>query len=163
CRRRQHPLEFGRSSTYVETIEMPLLREYSERFLRAIDFYGLIELEYKLDSRDGQLRLLDVNGRTWGYHTIGQRAGVDFPYLLFEDQMNRTVEPSTGKAGVHWIRLLTDLPTGLVGILKGKLDWRAYFRSLRKCEEDAVFSLEDPLPGLAELALIPYLSIKRGF
>ena len=67
CRRRQHPFEFGRASTYVESVEMPLLEEYSTRFLREIDFYGLVEMEFKRDARDGQYRLLDVNGRTWGY------------------------------------------------------------------------------------------------
>lgn len=163
CRRRQHPLEFGRSSTYVETVELPLLQEYSERFLGAINYYGLVEVEFKRDPRDGQYRLLDVNGRTWGYHTIGRRAGIDFPYLLFADQMNETVECCTGKAGVRWIRLLTDLPTGLVGILNGQIEGRAYLRSLRDYDEEAVFSFEDPLPGIAEIALVPYLSMKRGF
>ena len=67
-RRRQHPLLFGRASTYVETVNVPLLEELSERFLRAIDYYGLVELEYKLDPRDSKYKLLDVNARTWGYH-----------------------------------------------------------------------------------------------
>ena len=31
------------------------------------------------------------------------------------------------------------------------------------CDVEAVFSARDPLPGLAEVALIPYLAIKRGF
>jgi D-aspartate ligase len=162
-RQRQHPLEFGRSSTYVETVELPLLEEYSERFLRAIDYYGLVEVEFKRDPRDGQYRLLDVNGRTWGYHTIGSRAGIDFPYVLFADQTNEPVESCTGKAGVRWIRLLTDLPTGLVGILNGQIEWRRYLRSLRDYDEEAVFSMNDPLPGIAEIALVPYLAWKRGF
>jgi len=163
CRRRQHPLEFGRSSTYVETVESPLLAEHSEQFLSAIDYYGLVEVEYKRDPRDGQYRLLDVNGRTWGYHTIGRRAGVDFPCLLFADQMNEPVESFKGKTGVRWIRLLTDLPTGVIGIMKGKIEGRTYLRSLLDYDEEAVFSLEDPLPGMVEVALIPYLAVKRGF
>ncbi len=163
CRRRQHPLEFGRASTFVESVENPIIEEYSQRFLRAINYYGLVELEYKLDSRDGQHRLLDVNGRTWGYHTIGRSAGVDFPYMLFRDQMDTPIVPSRGKTGVRWIRLLTDMPTGVVGILKGKIDWGAYFRSLFEFDEEAVFSWEDPLPGLVEVALVPYLAFKRGF
>jgi len=162
-RRRQHPFEFGRSSTYVETVELQLLEEYSQRFLRAIDYYGLVEVEYKYDLRDGQYRLLDVNGRTWGYHTIGRRAGIDFPDLLFADQTNRAVERRRGKAGVRWIRLLTDLPTGVLGILRGQLKCGAYLRSLRDYDEEAVFSTEDPLPGMIEIALIPYLYLKRGF
>lgn len=163
CRRRQHPLEFGRASTYVETVELDLLEEYSRRFLRAINYYGLVEVEFKRDSRDGQYRLLDVNGRTWGYHTIGRQAGVDFPYLLFCDQVNERVEQCKGRTGVRWIRLLTDLPTGFMGILNGQLDGRAYLHSLRGYHEEAVFSREDPLPGLMEVVLIPYLSARRGF
>lgn len=163
CRRRQHPLEFGRSSTYVESVELPLLETYSEEFLRAIDYYGLVELEYKYDARDGQYRLLDVNGRTWGYHSIGRSAGVDYPYLLFEDQLGRATEPVRGKAGIRWIRLVTDLPTGVIGIANGKISLKSYVRSLCEFDEEAVFSGEDPMPGFAELALIPYLAIRRGF
>lgn len=162
-RKRQHPPEFGRASTFVETIELPLLEQLSERFLRAIDYYGLVELEYKLDPRNGEYKLLDVNARTWGYHTLGPGAGVDFPYMLFADQVGEPVKVSRARAGVTWIRLLTDLPTGIVEILNGHLDWRAYLKSLTSFQVEAVFSREDPLPGLAELALLPYLSLKRGF
>jgi len=123
----------------------------------------LVELEYKYDARDGQYYLLDVNGRTWGYHSIGRRAGVDFPYLLFLDQLNKPVEQSRGKTGIRWIRLVTDLPVGFLGILQGKLHAGAYLRSLREFDEEAVFSRDDPMPGLVEIALIPYLAIRRGF
>jgi len=162
-RRRQHPPEFGRASTFVESIELPLLEDYSERFLREIDYYGLVELEYKLDPRDGQYKLLDVNARTWGYHTLGVGAGVDFPYLLFADQLGERVDACRGRAGVGWIRLVTDLPAAAVEIWQGRLGWRTYLRSLRRFQVEAVFSREDPLPGLVELALIPYLAVKRGF
>src|SRR6266850_1958960 len=162
-RTRQHPPEFGRASTFVETIELPQLEELSERFLRAINYYGLVELEYKLDPRDGQYRLLDVNGRTWGYHTLGPGAGVDFPYLLFADQVGESLPPCRGRAGVSWVRLVTDVPTGVLEILKGRQNWRTYLWSLRHFDVEAVFSREDPLPGLVEIALLPYLSVKRGF
>jgi len=162
-RSRQHPPEFGRASTFVETIELPLLEVLSERFLRAINYYGLVELEYKLDLRDGQYKLLDVNGRTWGYHTLGSSAGVDFPYLLFADQLGDPVQPCRGKSGVSWIRLITDVPTSVLEICGGRQDWRAYLRSLRGFNVESVFSCRDPLPGLVELALIPYLCVKRGF
>jgi len=162
-RNRQHPPEFGRASTFVETIELPLLEQLSERFLRAINYYGLVELEYKLDPRDGQYKLLDVNGRTWGYHTLGPGAGVDFPYMLFADQVGEHVEPCRARAGVTWIRLVTDLPTSILQILNGQLNWQAYLESLRNFQVEAVFSRADPLPGFAELALLPYLSLKRGF
>jgi predicted ATP-grasp superfamily ATP-dependent carboligase len=162
-RNRQHPPEFGRASTLVETIELPILEVLSQRFLRAIDYYGLVELEYKLDPRDGQYKLLDVNGRTWGYHTLGAEAGVDFPYLLFADQIGDPMEACRGRVGASWIRLITDVPTGVLEILRGRQDWRAYVRSLFGGHMESVFSREDLLPGLVELVLIPYLFVKRGF
>jgi D-aspartate ligase len=162
-RRRQHPLEFGRASTYVETVDVPILEEFSERFLRAIDYYGLVELEYKLDPRDSQYKLLDVNARTWGYHTLGAEAGVDFSYMLYSDQVGLPVAASKGRAGVGWVRTTTDLPAALIAILNGDTSVSGYLRSLRNCNVEAVFSAQDPLPGLAEMALIPYLAIKRGF
>lgn len=162
-RRRQHPPEFGRASTFVETIHLPVLETLSTRFLRAIGYYGLVELEYKLDPRDGQYKLLDVNARTWGYHSLGQQAGVDFPSMLFADQLGEVVAPARAQEGVKWVRLATDLSTGLVEILGRRLGWRAYARSLREVQVESVFSLTDPLPGFVELALLPYLFMKRGF
>jgi len=162
-RRRQHPLQFGRASTYVETVDIPLLEELSERFLRAINYYGLVELEYKLDLRDSQYKLLDVNARTWGYHSLGSTVGVDFSYMLYEDQIGLPVPHRKGQPGMAWVRMTTDLPAALMAMLGGDLDFRSYVRSLRDCDVDAVFSREDPLPGLAELLLIPYLAVKRGF
>jgi D-aspartate ligase len=162
-RRRQHPLQFGRASTYVETLDIPILEEFSERFLRAIDYYGLVELEYKLDPRDSQFKLLDVNARTWGYHSLGVEAGVDFSYMLYADQVGLPVPACKGRPGVGWVRTTTDIPAALVGILKGDTSVKNYLRSLLNCNTEAVFSASDPAPGLAEVALIPYLAIKRGF
>ena len=162
-RRRQHPHDFGRASTFVETVDMPEVEKLSERFLQAIHYYGLVEIEYKLDPRDGEFKLLDVNARTWGYHTLGARAGVDFPYLLYADQIGHAVEPCRGQPGISWIRLLTDLPAGLVDVWRGRLGCRDYLKSLREFHTEAVFSLRDPFPGIIECALLPYLMAKRGF
>jgi D-aspartate ligase len=163
-RLRQHPPEFGRASTFVETVEWPALQEPSERFLRSIDYYGLVELEYKHDARDGRTKLLDVNARTWGYHGLGQRAGVDFPFHLYADQVGLPA-PDEGRAGlgVSWIRLATDLPTAALELARRRLAFGTYIRSLRASNVESVFSRDDPLPGLAEVALLPYSALTRGF
>jgi D-aspartate ligase len=162
-RLRQHPREFGRASTYVETVEMPILESLSERFLRAINYYGLVEVEFKLDPRDGQFKLLDVNARTWGYHTLGCAAGVDFPYMLYRDQIGEVPQPSRGKPGLSWIRLMTDLPAGIMEVSGRRLRLGDYIRTLRKAHTEAVFSKEDPFPGIVECLLLPYLILKRGY
>jgi len=161
--KRQHPPQFGRSCTFVQSIELPIIEEISQRFLRAIDYYGLVEVEFKQDPRDGTYKLLDVNARTWGYHTLGAVAGVDFPYMLFQDQLGKPVAPARAQAGKTWIRLVTDLPGGFLGLLRGQLNFWKYAKSATRFNTESVFSFEDPLPGFAELALLPYLIYKRGY
>ncbi len=101
-RGRQHPREFGRAATYVESLELPIVEELSERLLRAINYYGLVEVEFKLDPRDGLFKLLDINARTWGFHSLGAPAGVDFPYILFADQIGEPAERCRGKVR-NWL------------------------------------------------------------
>lgn len=162
-RLRQHPVDFGRASTFVRTVEAPEIEEISISFLRSINYYGLVELEYKHDWRDGLTKLLDVNARTWGYHSIGQRAGVDFPFLLYADQIGLPAPAGlAARPGISWIRLATDLPTAVIELARRRLDLPTYLRSLRLLDIESVFSSDDLRPALAELALLPYLAIKRG-
>jgi D-aspartate ligase len=158
---RQHPREFGRAATYVESVDLPEVEELAERFLRAIDYYGLVEIEFKQDPRDGQFKMLDVNARTWGFHSIGRPAGVDFPHLLFADQMGEPVNSCKGRTGVGWLRLIADLPTAAAYLWGGHMDTRSYFGSIRRTRVESVFSREDPLPSLAEILILPYLITKK--
>lgn len=160
---RQHPPEFGRAATFVESIDLPVVEELTLKFLRAINYYGLAEVEYKLDPRDGKYKLLDVNARTWGFHALGSPAGVDFSYLLYADQIGEPVATCRGRSGVGWIRMVTDFPTSIGDIWAGRLTPRAYLGSLMDFKIESVFSSEDIIPTLAELALLPYLAIKRGY
>ena len=60
--------------------------------------------------------------------------------------------------------VVSDVPTALVEWHARRLGWRSYARTvLGGFDVEAVFSREDPKPGLAEIALIPYLIWKRGF
>jgi D-aspartate ligase len=160
---RSHPPDFGRCSTCVETTELPELEEMALRFLRAVHFYGLAEVEFRRDPRDGIFKLLDVNARTWGYHSLGSAAGVDFPYMLFQDQLGIQVPTRRARGGTSWVRLVTDFPVGLHSIIRGKSSIWSYLKTVLRCKTEAVFSRDDPLPFIAEAGLIPYLFWKRGF
>jgi D-aspartate ligase len=162
-RMRQHPREFGRAATYVETIDLPEIEELSERFLKAIDYYGLVEVEFKQDPRDGQFKLLDVNARTWGFHSLGGPAGVDFPYLLYSDQLGKQIEHARAKAGVGWLRVVTDLPTAASYLWDDELDLRSYWTSLVRTRTESVFCLKDPIPFVAEVLMLPYLVKQKYF
>src|SRR5439155_25366729 len=82
-RTQQYPGDFGRASTFVETIDEPAVVSSSLPLLEAMRFTGLVEVEFKRDPGTGRLKLLDVNPRVWGWHTLGAAAGVDFSYLLW--------------------------------------------------------------------------------
>src|SRR2546425_1189608 len=161
-RTRQYPIDFGRSSSYVETVDQPEVEEPAQRLLAAMRYTGLVEVEFKRDSRDGRYKLLDVNPRVWGWHTLGRRAGVDFPYLLWRLIHGEPVPEVRGRPGVRWVRMVTDLPAVVGEIWRGQLSPRAYLQSLRGPLEFAVFAADDPLPALVEVPLLSYLAWKRG-
>lgn len=160
---RSHPPDFGRCSTFVETLDLPKLEELSVRFLRAIGYYGLAEVEFRRDPRDGEFKLLDVNARSWGYHSLGAAAGVDFPHMLFEDQLGRSVKSVRARPGVKWLRWVTDLPVGIHGFFLKRWGLLEYIKSVKESDTEAVFDARDPIPSLAEAALIPYHVLTRGY
>jgi D-aspartate ligase len=160
-RTRQYPSDFGRASTFVESIDLPEVRDLAVPIFEAMGFTGLIEAEFKRDPRDGRYKLLDLNPRIWGWHTLGAAAGVDFPHLLWLMISGREVPKAEPKAGVRWVRTSTDLPAALREIFRGRLSPREYLRSLRRPRETAIFALDDPLPGLAELPLIVSVILRR--
>jgi predicted ATP-grasp superfamily ATP-dependent carboligase len=160
-RTRQWPMDFGRASTYVETIDEPEVERCARQVLAALRFDGIVELEFKRDSRDDRLKLLDVNPRVWGWHTLGRRAGVDFPYLLWRAMAGDSVGPLRGRVGVRWVRALTDLPTAFREIVAGRLSLVDYAASLRGPLEFAVLALDDPLPAILELPVTAYLAWTR--
>ena len=160
-RTRQYPADFGRASTFVETVDEPEIIAPSLLLLEAMRFTGLIEVEFKRDPRSGRFKLLDVNPRVWGWHTLGGAAGVDFSYLLWLASCGLPVPPSYARPGVRWVRASTDLPAVAREILRGRLSLRDYIRTLGGHRERAIFALDDPVPGLAETPLILSILLRR--
>jgi D-aspartate ligase len=160
-RTRQWPVDFGRSSTFVETIDNPAVAELGERVVAALGFTGLIEVEFKRDTSKGTYKLLDINPRVWGWHTVGRAAGVDFPVLLWEMLSGRSVGPSVGKAGVRWVHAVPDAAMAIKEIARGRLSPFRYLWSLRPPIEPAVFALDDPIPAVIELPMVLYLLWNR--
>jgi D-aspartate ligase len=162
-RTRQHPMDFGRATTYAETVDVPELEEIARSILGLIGYYGLSEVEFMLDPRDGRYKLLEINARPWGWHTLAIASGVDLPYMLYQDMIGETAQVNGFRKGMKWIRLITDIPTATKEILKGNLKISDYVSSLRGRKQFAVLSAKDPLPFIVEMLMIPYLWKKRGF
>jgi len=162
-RTRQYPVDFGYSSSFVETLDVPEIVAPSRHLLAAIRYTGLVEVEYKLDARNGCYKLLDINPRLWTWATLGARAGTDFPYLLWQMTTGKSVPEQTARTGVRWIRMSTDFPAAIHLILRGRLSPGEYWRSLRSPVEFSVMALDDPLPGLLDLPLFAYKHLCNGY
>ncbi|MBI4304236.1 MAG: ATP-grasp domain-containing protein [Chloroflexi bacterium] len=162
-RPRQHPMDFGHATTYAETVDIPELEEMSRKLLSAMNYDGLSEVEFMLDPRDGKYKMIEVNARPWGWHTLAISAGVDLPYLSYLNRLDQAVKHNGFAVGVKWVRLTTDIPTVVGELLKGRMKLGDYLSSLRGRKADAVLSFRDPLPFVAEVMMLPYLWIKRGF
>jgi predicted ATP-grasp superfamily ATP-dependent carboligase len=152
-RSRQYPIDFGYTSTFVETIDRRDVEEAACRFLASLDYDGLVEVEFKHDARDGRLKLLDVNARVWTWIALGQRAGVDFPHLFWRLAMGETLPGARGAPGVGWMHASRDVVAACQEMAAGHLAPRDYLASLRGPLQFAAFAADDPLPGVLDVPL----------
>lgn len=176
-RRLREKPPWGGVSVYRETI--PLNQELvhkSFELLQAIGWQGPAMVEFIMDRRDGQAKLMEVNGRFWGSLQLAIDAGMNFPLLLYRLATEEKASPQFEyKAGVKSRWLLGDLDHLLIRLThSGKANgFRRYDTSrLRECvnfmkfyEPDMyyeVFRFGDPGPGWCECKL--YIrELMRGF
>jgi predicted ATP-grasp superfamily ATP-dependent carboligase len=152
-RRRQYPLEFGNASSFVETTNQSAVEAAGRQFLESIGFDGVAEVEFKFDSRDGKYKILDVNTRIWGWHTLGKTAGIDFAYLLWRQKVGLETPPVGARHDAAWLREITDIVAIIKSPNRGtevKTLWNAVRR--RKLQL-ATFDFLDPIPFFAEFVL----------
>jgi predicted ATP-grasp superfamily ATP-dependent carboligase len=161
--RRQYPIDFGQFSTFVESVDEPKVIQSAVRLLASLCFTGLVEIEFKQDPRNGEFKLLDVNPRVWGWHTLSRRAGVDFPYLLWQLLHGQDFPVVHGRSGVRWMHTTADVRVAIHEILKGRLSLPSYLRSLQPPRESAIFAWDDPAPGLLDLPLFACALGRRLF
>jgi len=162
-RTRQYPVDFGYSSSFVETLDVPEIIGPSQRLLTAMRYTGLVEVEYKYDARDGRYKLLDINPRLWTWAALGARSGVDFPYLLWQAMLGRYVPEQTARVGAHWMRVSTDVPAAVVEMLRGRLKLGRYLQSFRNPLQFALWAEDDPLPAFLDLPLFAYKKFRGAF
>ena len=162
-RTRQHPMDFGHATTFAQVVDIPEIRNIADTFLRSVGYYGIAEVEFMKEKHNGEFKLIEVNPRIWGWHSLAIGAGIDLPYLLYQDMIGQKIETPPAPKHVKWVRLTTDVPTAIMEILKGNLKIMDYISSMQGKKEFAVLRFNDPLPFLIEVAMIPYLFRKRGF
>jgi predicted ATP-grasp superfamily ATP-dependent carboligase len=154
---RQHPLDFGNATTYAETIDLPIIKNYAEKILRAAEFNGICEVEFKRDERDGYYKFLEVNPRTWKWHAISNEANTPFLILFYNWLRGKEIIPEDGFKEASFVHLLTDIPTRAKLLLRGE----KYWCRVRRPVENAVWSASDPKPWLFEKIYLIYFIFYR--
>lgn len=97
----------------------------AERIIADLGITGLIEFEYKIDSRTGESRLVEVNPRPWSWIGMAPACGVDLPLIAYRD-LTGALEPpvcSSFQGSVKFVRLSYDLPNCLVYHRKDSNGW----------------------------------------
>ena len=147
-RARQHPPDFGRSSTYVETTTCPSSRSPPSAFSQRSTTTDSSSSSTS-STTDGRLyKLLDVNLAHLGLPLDRPpcRAST-FPYLLFHDQIEGPVTPCRARAGASWIRLTTDLPTAMQEMIRGRLSARSSVAEREKRRDGGRVRTRRPAAG----------------
>ena len=113
----------------------------------------MAEVEFKFDPRDGKYKILDVNMRAWGWHTLGKAAGIDFSYLLWRQKVGLPVPSIPRQRRAAYCRELNDL----IAISKSSHRASEIKRLLMAMTNSGfttgTFDLRDPVPLFAEFGL----------
>ena len=160
---RQKPMDFGISTCFAHTVLNPEIERLAIGFLKAIDYFGMSEVEFMYDEPSGEFKLIEINPRAWKWHSIANK--LDIPLLeMMVDYLEQKpiAQKMNERADIGWIERLTDTYVVLTEILKGRMSLAQYFETMRLPKESAAWSWRDPLPGIMYVLMSPYLLIKRN-
>lgn len=152
---RQYPPGFG-SASLVQSGPEPEAAERMEHFLKAVGYRGIAAAEFKRHPETGQLYIIEVNVRPSLWFSLTEAAGRPVVRSLYEELSGQPTGLKAGGQvnGVRWRYWIKDLWSGLFyrrnrDYFLGAPDTGALGPPQRRVL--AVFSIRDPLPGLAEL------------
>lgn len=99
----------------------PVIRDYSVRLMKALNWHGVAMVEFKIDDRDNTPRIMEINARFWGSLQLAIDARIDFPFMLYKMITTGDVPAVFDyKAGVKLRWLLGDLDHLLIRLLKSE-------------------------------------------
>ena len=108
------------------------------RLLRAFEYRGISQVEFKRDPRDGRFKLMEINARLWQWHGLAAACGVDIPRIAYADLAGHAPAP---------VRMNGNGKRWAITLLTGEAP-----APQRPPYVDAVFAVDDPKPGLVHLA-----------
>jgi D-aspartate ligase len=128
---RCNPLGFG-PATVTEPVVDPETDEVCDTFLRSVGYSGICEIEMKRDTRDGRVKLIEVNPRLTGGGDAAPYAGVDVCWLNYLDLIGKNPIPVAPDArDFRHIDLRSDVGAIFAYRRARLVSWRDVIRSYR--------------------------------
>lgn len=155
-RARQHPPDFGNATTFAQIVDNEELIKASKKFLQHIHYEGVCEIEYKFDVNEKNYKLLEINPRTWKWHSIAEKANVNLIENYYRLLLNLPIIKANTIIKASFRHLITDIPT--LWKYKRKKLYKKYPHYPVKY---AVWQKDDLLPGIFEIIYLPYFIIKK--
>jgi predicted ATP-grasp superfamily ATP-dependent carboligase len=88
----------------VQTVQRPDVAELAIRYLQALRYTGIAEVEVKWDQTTGEFKLIEVNPRPWDQHSLGLASGTDLMYMAYCEHAGLPVPVAHRIAGEHkWV------------------------------------------------------------
>jgi D-aspartate ligase len=123
-----------------------------QRLFAGIGFTGLFDAEFKRDARDGEFKAIEVNARPWWQLPLTTAAGLDVVVAAYRDAAGLLPRELGGyRVGVRWVHPVPDLRAWWAGRRDPEQLGGSPLRAWPGAA-NAVFSADDPLPVLSELA-----------
>ncbi len=145
---RQCPPGFG-IGTYHETTRDPDVAAAGLRFLRAVGMRGLGNIEFKRDSRSGELILIECNPRFTLSNELARVAGVDLALLSYNRALLRPAAPVVDyRVGLHLWDPARDIGALPAYRRQGEMTSLSWARSLVHRQVFPAFRLDDPGPAI---------------
>ena len=158
---RQNPMDFGNSTTFAVTCNIPEMEASAKNILKRVEYDGLAEVEFMYDDRTETYKFLEINTRAWKWHSISMGLGFGFLSEMIHYYNGENGDFSAEFRKMAWVERLTDFAVCLKSILKGRLKLVNVLHSYCQKKENAVWSWKDPLPAIMYLLQSPILYIKR--
>jgi len=159
---RQKPMDFGISTCFAKTVSNQEIADLAIKFLNTIKYSGMAEVEFMYDQDTGEYRLIEINPRSWKWHSIANKLDLNFIEMTVDHINGKKLEPRiSDKENIGWIERLTDTFVVIKEVLNGRLGIKEYFQTINLEKEYACWSWKDPLPAIMYVLLSPYLLIKR--
>jgi predicted ATP-grasp superfamily ATP-dependent carboligase/cellulose synthase/poly-beta-1,6-N-acetylglucosamine synthase-like glycosyltransferase len=155
----------GGEGCLSEEVRNEVVRDETVRLFRQVQHRGLGYAELKLDELTHQYVILEPNiCRPTGRSAQAEAAGVELIYTQYCDALGWPLPPNRQQEfrGVKWIHFRRDFQASLHQWRKGELSLVDWARSWKGPKTDALFSLKDPIPFLADLTRVAFRRARRG-